>query len=400
MTSNSTPRIGLIGGGVGGLTAAIALRQRGIQAHVFERASEIREVGAGVGLGPNAMKVFRALGLEDAIRAKGCEPEANVGRDWITGKPVHRTPLKAGNQARHGAPLVAIHRHDLIEILAKANPSEFIHFNAHCVDVASTSRRAIVEFADGSELDFDLVVGCDGIRSNVRAALHGKIAPRFTGNMCFRGLIPVDRLPLNHGPLETTIWTGEGGHIVTNYVRGASLVSFTAVRETPRWVEESWSLEARPDELLAAFPGVHADLRVLLEQAEHCFKWGLFDHDPLATWGSKRLTLLGDAAHPMLPFLGQGASMTIEDAYVLARELAQSCGDIDTSLQAYETARRPRTSKVQLGARAQAGILHVTSPVARLKRIAARRLGGAMGGRRPGFDMDWLYDFDATSLPA
>ncbi len=218
---------------------------------------------------------------------------------------------------------------------------------------------------------------CDGLRSPVRAVLHGPDAPRFTGFMCWRALIAADKLPSGLVEPNMTVWIGEGGHVVMYYVRGGAMVNVVAFRQVGDWVEESWSVEAQTSELLAAYPGVHADLRVVLEGAEDCFKWGLFDREPLQTWGGGRVTLLGDAAHPMLPFLGQGAATAIEDGYVLARELARSPDDVPAALRAYEALRIPRTARIQIAARQQPRFVHHTDRSANLSA-------------------DWLYEFDAT----
>jgi salicylate hydroxylase len=195
--------------------------------------------------------------------------------------------------------------------------------------------------------------------------------------MCWRALIAVENLRPQPVPPHTTIWMGPGGHVVTYYVRGGALLNIVAVREVAEWVEESWSVVGQTSQLVDAYSDVHADLRRLLEHAEHCFKWGLFDRNPLPGWGRWRITLLGDAAHPMLPFLGQGAAMAVEDAYVLARELARSPADTAAALQAYEAERIPRTTKVQLAARNQANVLH--------------RSNGDAGLRT-----EWLYSYDPT----
>jgi len=187
---------------------------------------------------------------------------------------------------------------------------------------------------------------------------------------------------------------------VTYYVRAGALVNVVAVRETTDWVEDSWSVEARKSELVAAFPGVHRDLHELLEQAEHCFKWGLFDRDPLPTWSTQRITLLGDAAHPMLPFLGQGAAMAIEDAYVLARELARSPDDVAVALRAYEAERVPRTARVQLAARDQAKTYHMTSPAARLQRVLRHWIEKLDATTPTDVNTEWLYGYDPTRQPA
>jgi salicylate hydroxylase len=342
------------------------------------------------------VRVLRALGLEAALRGRGFESKAIVGRDWTTARSLFRVPMKDIAAARYGAPNIDFHRADLLDILAtNARLTCQIHLNSCCVAVSSSDRGAIVTLSDGRREEFDLVVGCDGIHSVVREALHGRVTPRFTGNMCWRALIPVEELPPNHVLPDVTIWTGSGGHIVTFYVRGGTLVNVVAIRETAVWAEESWSIEAKTSELIAAFPDVHRTLRLLLERADHCFKWGLFDRDPLPTWGRNFITLLGDAAHPMLPFLGQGAAMAFEDAYVLSRELERS-PDLVRALRAYEAERIPRTAKAQIAARKQAEVFHLTSPLSRLKRWLQNCVDVPDQGRLAEFQTEWLYSYDPT----
>jgi salicylate hydroxylase len=390
-------RIALIGGGLGGLTAAVALARNGFETHIFEQASELREIGAGITLSPNATKVLCALGLEDLLKARGFESRTLIERDWTTGRVLSRLPLKGVSDTRFGAAHIDIHRADLLDILsAAARPASRIHLASRCIDISPSTRSPSLTLSTGNEEQFDLIVGCDGIHSRVRAALHGPDAPLFTGNMCWRTLIPVERLPRNHMPPDVTLWTGSGGHIVTFYIRSGALVNLVAVRETAHWAEESWSVEADPTELLAAFAGIHEDLQLLLKRTDRCFKWGLFDRDPLRVWSVGQVTLLGDAAHPMLPFLGQGGAMAIEDAYVLSRELARSEDDIPRALQAYEAERTPRTAKVQLAVRRQAKIFHLGSPAARTMRQFKNYLMRVGAYRPKDFKTDWLYEYDAT----
>ena len=213
--------------------------------------------------------------------------------------------------------------------------------------------------------------------------------------MCWRALIPVTALPENHLEPVMNYWMGRRGHVVAYFVRGGVLVNLVAVMETDNWVEESWSVEGQKEDLLSAFPKAHRDLRILLERVERCFKWGLFDRDPLPHWGRGRVTLLGDAAHPMLPFLSQGAASAIEDGYVLARELAHAPLDPGSALAAYEAERRPRTARIQLAARAQGEIFHLHSPWARFKR--ALRLDRFEKPRADLLSKDWIYSYDPTA---
>lgn len=392
------PRVALVGGGLGGLTAALALARNGFEAHVFEQADQLREVGAGIGLSPNALKVLRELGVDGEVRRRGFMPEAIVGRDWTTTQELFRVPLKGSVDARFGAANVQIHRGDLLAILAATIPAHHVHLNSRCVTIVSTDRAAVLIFSDGSQREFDLAVGCDGIHSCVREVLHGTQAPRFTGNMCWRALIDAERL-LRPIPRDVTNWVGPGGHIVTYYVRAGALVNVVAVKETPNWAEESWSVEAAPGELAAAFPMVHTSLRTLLERAGDCFKRGLFDRDPLSAWSKQRITLLGDAAHPMLPFLGQGTAMAMEDAYVLARELARRPDDIAAALRAYEAERLPRTAQAQLAARRQARFLHMTPHTALATHLNEGGVGTSDRERPDRYETEWLYAYDPTSNP-
>jgi salicylate hydroxylase len=274
------PRIALIGGGIGGLTAAIALRRCGFEPVVFEQASELKEVGAGIQITPNSTKILRAIGLEDAVRKQGFEPGFMLTRDMTSGEILFRTPAKGAMAERFGAGWFQIHRADLLEILTSALAGAAIRLNARCVGVEPVENGAVVQISGSERELFDVVVGCDGILSMVRTILHGDQNARFTGNMCWRAMIPVNALPENHLEPVMNYWMGRRGHVVAYFVRGGALVNLVAVLETDRWVEESWAVEGLREDLLSAFPKAHRDLRILLERVERCFKWGLFDRDP------------------------------------------------------------------------------------------------------------------------
>lgn len=387
-------RIALIGAGIGGLTAARALALRGFEVRVFEQSDELKEVGAGIQVAPNSTKVLRALGLEPQLKEAGYQPQSVVVRDWDDGRQLRRTPMDNA-EAKYGAGYYLMHRADLLRILAQPVPGVTVELCTRVDAVSSTDKQAVVTLSDGRQIEFDLVVGCDGIHSLVRKTLHGAQSPRFTGNMCWRALTPVDAFPPGLVAPDMTIWMGPLGHIVVYYVRGGQFVNMVASRETKTWVEESWSVESSAQEMSAAFPKVGGDMRMLIDRAQRCFKWGLFDRDPLPWWSRGRITLLGDAAHPMLPFLAQGAAMAIEDGFVLAREVAASPDDIPAALQRYEAVRRPRTTDVQLAARTQANIFHLTSPAARLKRWL--KLDRWTQSDPKLLNRDWLYEHDVTA---
>ncbi len=392
-----TLRVALIGAGIGGLAAALALSRRGFDVRIYEQADALREVGAGIQVTPNSAKVLRALGLEGDLRRFGFQPQSVVVRDWDDGRELRRTPMQDA-QARYGAGYYQLHRADLLSILSAALKNVDLRLDTPVAAVASGPNKATLAFADGTDDEADLVVGCDGIHSLVRRTLHGARPPRFTGNMCWRAITPADIFPAGHVAPDMTIWMGPLGHMVVYHVRGGTFVNMVAVRETKHWVEESWSVESSTAELTAAFPQVNDRVRILLQRAQRVFKWGLFDRDPLPWWSRGRITLLGDAAHPMLPFLAQGAAMAIEDAWVLADRLAAQSDNVPAALQAYEAARLPRTAQVQRAARAQGNIFHLTSPLARLKR----RLGFTAVARSDPklLNRDWLYEYDATASPA
>lgn len=387
-------RIALIGAGIGGLAAALALSRRGFEVRVFEHSDALKEVGAGIQVTPNSTKVLNALGLGETLDRLGFQPQSIVVRNWDDGRELRRTPMQNA-QARYGAPYYQLHRADLLDMISDAAAGVKLELGAAVERVAQDGNRAVAVLGNGREEEADAIVGCDGIHSLVRKTLHGSHSPSFTGTMCWRALTPVDVFPAGFVPPDMTIWMGPLGHIVIYYIRGGAFVNMVAVRRSKDWVEESWSVPSSAQELSAAFPRVNADVRMLLERAQNVFKWGLFDRDPLPWWSSGRITLLGDAAHPMLPFLAQGAAMAIEDAYVLGRMLSASADDVPAALMSYEAARLPRTSQVQLAARAQGHVFHLMSPFARMKRwLGLDRLA------KPDpklLNRDWLYEYDATA---
>jgi len=353
-------RIAVIGAGIGGLAAAGALRERGFEVDVYERAGELGEVGAGLQLGPNAVKVLRALGIEERLLPLACEPTNIVS---VAADDAHlrfREPLKAVIAAQFGAPYLTAHRADLHALLQAKVPAARIHLDAQCTGAASIAGAAVASFADGRQIEADLVVGADGINSAVRESLFGAQAARYTQQMAWRCIVPIHCVPTRIGPGQSVAigrdeyvgWIGPDGHVICYPIRGGELYNIFAGHVSEQWVEESWVVPSSRDELLAGFRGWNDALLDMLAHVEHCYKWGIRDRDPLARWVSGRVTLLGDAAHPMMPTLAQGAAITLEDAYALARQLARH-DDPVAGLSAYEAERRPRASKVQLQAREQ-----------------------------------------------
>ena len=393
-------KVAVIGGGIGGLTVASALMARGIAVELYEQTDELTPVGAGIQLTPNAVKVLRALGLESGLRETGFFPQATVGHDWRSGKVVFRSPLAGDCERLYGAPYVQIHRADLQRILCEKLPSTTVRLGKRCVAVRDDRRSAAARFADGTEVEADLVVAADGIRSVARTTLFTEGTPRFTGNICWRSVIPFDRPDHDLVAPNNAIWFGPHGHVVTYYVKGGKAVNLVACLETETWTEESWNARSTTAELRAAYAGWHPRLQRLFERANEVFKWGLFDREPMPTWTIGRVTLLGDAAHPMLPYLSQGAAMAMEDGLVLARMLAEDPEDVELALRRYEAIRIPRTARVQLTSRAQGQKNHLTSPWARLRRDLVYRFRNLINPQSTGFKAGWVYEYDAASVDA
>jgi salicylate hydroxylase len=390
-------RVGIIGGGIGGLALAGALAQHGIDARIFERAAGFSEVGAGIQMTPNAVKVIRALGKWDELRRVSFLPQALVGRNWRTAREMFRTPLKDECKRLYGAEFFHCHRADLHRILVSLVPPGAVTFARRCVSIRQSAGAAVAVFDDGSVFEADVIVGADGIHSTVRTGLFGEQAPRFTGNMCWRAVVPFDSAPDFVSP-DSSFWLGPNGHVVTYYVSGGRAVNVVAVLGTDQWVEESWNVPSSREELVAGYPGWHANLQKLFARADTVYKWGLFDRDPMAAWSQGRVTLLGDAAHPMLPFLSQGAAMAIEDGFVLASCLSASADPV-AALQEYERLRLPRTSRVQLESRERGRTYHLASPLAQFRRDVEYRLRGLINPQKGGIKANWVYAYDATAVP-
>jgi salicylate hydroxylase len=385
-------RVAVVGAGIGGLATAAALLQQGFDVRLYERANELTEIGAGIQLTPNAVKVIIALGGGAGLEEHGFRPHGITALDWRSARVVFRKPLIEICRERYGADYIHIHRADLHRILRGLVPQDRIELGTGCT--ALDAESGVLTLADQRHATAAAVIGADGIHSTVRAALFGAQPASFTGHVCWRSTVPIDGPQPDLALPETTIWLGPNGHVVTYYVHAGRAINVIAILEAPDWVEESWTTPSSREAMIAAFEGWHPRLHRLFAMAPTVFKWGLFDRDPLPQWTRGRATLLGDAAHPMLPYLSQGAGMAIEDGYVLARLLAR--GDApQEALQTYERMRRPRTSRVQLASRATGQTFHLASPWARLRRdvkFAVRNFTS----RDKGFETDWLYAHDVT----
>jgi salicylate hydroxylase len=379
-------RVAIIGAGLGGLAAACALRQHGLEAVVYERAAELGEVGAGIQLGPNAVKVLRALGVEPELRTLACEPLNIVSVAWDDAHLRFRERLKGAAAAQFGAPYLTAHRADLHRLLCGLLPASSIRLDANCTGVSSTNGVARAAFADGREIEADVIVGADGINSTVRESLFGTQPVRYTQQMAWRCMVPIECVPTRIGPRqevgigrdEYVGWIGPDGHVICYPIRGGALYNIFAGHVSDQWVDESWVVPSSVDELLAGYRGWNAALLDMLGHVVECYKWGIRDRDPLPRWTQGAVTLLGDAAHAMMPTLAQGAAIALEDGYALARQLARHRGKPADGLAAYEAERRPRASRVVLQAREQF-------------------LNNRKNPAPPPLSRDWIFAHDATA---
>lgn len=393
--------VAVIGAGIGGLAAALALAQRRAWVQVFERLDTGHEVGAGIQIAPNGVAVLEALGLRDAVETVASLPAGVELCDHADGRLVAQVPLGQSCVARYGRPYWHVHRADLLRLLAQAARAAGVEI------VGGTQIRALRGFeekpacvaADGTVHGADLVIAADGMGSRVRRSYLAGEAPRFTGHVAWRGLVDASKLPKGAVPDGARVTMGPGRHVVTYPLRGGSLVNFVAVEARGEWAAERWRSPGDPDELRAAFAGWDARTRALLQAVEEIYLWGLFDHPPLPAWVRGRVALLGDACHPMLPFLAQGATMALEDAWVLAAEL--DVGETpERGLLAYEARRAPRAGRVQRASAGNGRVYHLANPVL---RAGVHRALGAVARVAPGQLLrrfDWIYGADVVSAGA
>jgi salicylate hydroxylase len=386
-----TTEIAVIGGGIGGLTAALAMAQRGLDVAVFEQAHELAEVGAGLHVSPNGVKVLHALGLRDALAAVAGHPRSIVTRHFATGVPNFESAFDDAFDARYGAPFLSLHRADLLALLANAvnnEPRVSLALGSRVVRVDEDSVGATVVFEDGRHVSVGTVVAADGVHSRIRAGMHGGIATRFTGHVAYRGMAATAELPVGLVEPKFNIWVGPGRHFVAYPVRRGELTNYVALVEEEGWTEESWTTKADNNVLAAAFDGWHETVRALVGHTlrGECYKWALLGRDPLPYWSTGRVTLLGDAAHPMVPYLAQGAVMAIEDAWVLAASLANS-PDTAAAFSRYERARLDRTAAVQTAAWEQGQLNHSVGRDDRGDRFQ----GGGFS------DPGWIYGHDVVA---
>ena len=399
-------KIVIAGAGIGGLCAALALAKRGFQVAVYEQSLHLGEIGAGLQLSPNAMHVLQVLGIADEAKAKAFIPASAVMRHYQTGKKYFTVPLADTARQKYGANYLHIHRADLHTVLKcaceKLNVSihlgQAIRSYQHCPQNWDpnnlTLRNLTIQFENSESLEADVLIGADGIKSHVQSCMLGQTPAEFTGQVAWRGVVEANKLPKGLIQSNANLWVGPGKHFVSYYLRGGNLVNFVAVQERTDWQKESWNEPGDINELRDTFKGWHPEVTELLGATKSCFLWALFDRQPLTQWTDRSVALLGDACHPMLPFLAQGAAMAIEDSYALAHCLANE-NDTQTALKSYQNIRLTRTSNIQLAARKNAGLYHMSSPLAQAKLAVLSGLSNlGISDRVAVNKLDFIYAYN------
>ncbi len=386
-------KIAVVGGGIGGVAAALNLLAAGHDVAVYEQAPAFREVGAGIQVSPNASRVIHGLGLAEPLARIGVRPLAFHQKRWQDGRSIVKSPLGDAVESAFGFPYYQVHRADLLAMLVGALPPARLHTGHRLVSFGETGDGVEMEFDNGARARADILIGADGIHSSVRHILFGAEAPRFTGVTAYRGLIRAARIAHLDVEVATQVWMGPGSHLVAYFVAGKRLLNFVANVERDEWTGESWSEQGDPAALRAAFAGWDPKLRAILDGVEQTFIWGIFDRAPLPRWSTGRVTLLGDACHPMQPHMAQGAAQALEDGAALTACLRQG-DDIAAALARYERLRKARTAHVQSLATANKTRFHLPDGPEQQARDAAMAAGGTDWSLRT---IGWLYGYDAVA---
>lgn len=386
------------GGGIGGLTAALALHARGIEADVYEQAANPREVGAGVQIAPNGARVLCALGLGPAMEAIASVPAGKEVRLFSTGQAWKLQDLGTEAVARWGAPYWMAHRGDFHRVLMDAFAARApgrLHTGARVAAVEQDRGGASLVLESGERVGADAVIGADGVHSRVRQSLFAETPADFTGIIAWRGVVPMARVPAHmRAPLGLN-WIGPHGHVVMYPLRRGELLNMVGAVERDDWRVESWSVAGTTEECLHDLGAWHADVHAIIRQIETPYKWALLSRDALARWSVGRVTLLGDACHPTLPFLAQGANMALEDAMVLARCIERDEADIPAALLRYEQARLDRTTRIVRGALDNAKRFH--NPELASAEGAQAYVDREFEPAKVEARYNWLFEYDAVT---
>jgi salicylate hydroxylase len=379
--------VAIVGGGIGGLVLALALRERGIGAEVYEQAPELREIGAAVALSANGTRELRRLGLAEQVEAVSVVPSALVIRNGITGEVLADHPIGRDGvyETTFGAPYYGVHRVALLQALGDRLGGKGLNLGQRCVGVEERRSGAELRFADGGTATADVVVGADGVHSVIRPHVAREVRGRFSGTVGYRGLVPIEKMPSLPDPTPLQFWAGPGRHLLHYSIDGGRTINFLAVVRVPEWTNDSWMEECPVSDALDAFAGWHPAVTEMVGATDVGARWALHDLAPLERWHTDRVVLIGDAAHAMVPHQGQGANQTIEDAIVLADCLAE--GNLELALRRYAKRRRKRTARVQRWSRRAADLMHLPDG----PQIAARDAVFADLYA----ELAWIHSYDA-----
>jgi salicylate hydroxylase len=387
-------RIAVVGGGIGGLSAALDLLQAGFDVQVYEQAPRIGEIGAGIQISPNASRLLIRHGLKSVMDKVGTRPLAVHHRRWDDGRTLQCAPIGAAVESAFGAPYYHFHRGDLAELLRAALPAERVHVGHRLVALDEEGEIVVARFENGAAAEADLVVGADGIHSRVHALLFGQGKARFTGCTAWRGLVPAERIRHLDIDVASHVWMGPDGHVVCYWVGAGRFMNVVCIKEQGEWTEEGWMTPGRVADVLARYEGWDPVVRALIEALPETFVWALHDRTELPHWTRGRVTLLGDACHPMLPFMAQGAAQSIEDGAVLAVLLKAMPDEIPRALRRYEQLRKPRATRLQQASAANRVRFHLPDGPEQQQRDALM----AHAGDRTISNISWLYGYDAADV--
>jgi 2-polyprenyl-6-methoxyphenol hydroxylase-like FAD-dependent oxidoreductase len=396
-------RVAVVGAGIGGLTAALCLAAADIgDVAVYERSDGLHEIGAGIQLSPNGTRILHQLGLGDALGAVAVRPATGDMRRWEDWSVLSTSPLGDVVVAEYGFPYYHVHRADLHRVLAAGVTPGCLQLGRRLVGLEAAGSGIVLRFADGSSATADVVVGADGVHSVVRRELLGAESPRFSGNSAWRGMVPAARVADLQLPVASTVVMGPGRHFVYYIVSAGRYINWVGVAPSETWTLESWTTAGRLEDALADFAGWNPVVRRLIAEAADAsertelFRWALYDRDPRPRWGEGPVTTLGDAAHPMLPFMAQGACQAIEDAAVLAACLRRPANPV-RALRHYEDLRRERTARIQLAARHNETVFHL--PDGPDQRERDRTLA-ATSGEQTVHRNSWVFGYDVDQVMA
>lgn len=395
-------KVVIAGGGVAGLTAALSFARLGHDVQIFEQAEGFEQVGAGLQLSSNAMKVLQALDLQGQVLEVGDEPETLEVRSGMSGREIFSVSVGQTARTRYGAPYVHVYRPDLISVLEAAvsrSKGIGVQFGRRVAGYKSAPKGAVALLTCGQEVECDLLVAADGVRSTIRRQMTGGDAPRFTGCRAWRFIVPIDLVAEWFASPSAIVWCGPGRHVVTYRVAKGSMLNVVAVIEGGGPAPETWVEKGDLRQLSSGFKSWAEPVRAAISAAPDCHVWGLYDRDPLITWSDGRVVLIGDSAHPLPPFQAQGAAMAIEDAFFLSRCVDGSDGDVDGAIRSFVHPRRRRTKRILHSSRFNQRLFHLSYGPERWATYGLLRTVSAFSPAFLGSRQNWIYSHDTTQVP-